>query len=175
MPFAICSGGRRKCYLQCQIMEYLRSIVNCIFLKKEMQKCSNAVMQFIIDTGAAITCCRAKELGINLKEEEFIASRAAVKYLNGVLKETGNEYGKDIYSIKFYEVKMKKLKLGTSIILTNVSVWVTFDNRFYTCLMGQDILDKLYYMHWSNTRKLFIAENAFDLKEYINCMLNQRI
>lgn len=146
--------------------------VNCELYILEKR---NAVMQFIIDTGAAITCCRAKELGINLKEEEFIASRAAVKYLNGVLKETGNKYGKDIYSIKFYEVKMKKLKLGTSIILTNVSVWVTFDNRFYTCLMGQDILDKLYYMHWSNTRKLFIADNAFDLKEYINCMLNQRI
>ena len=132
--------------------------VNCELYILEKR---NAVMQFIIDTGAAITCCRTKELGINLKEEEFIASRAAVKYLNGVLKETGNEYGKDIYSIKF--------------ILTNVSVWVTFDNRFYTCLMGQDILDKLYYMHWSNTRKLFIADNAFDLKEYINCMLNQRI
>ena len=24
----------------------------------------NAVMQFVIDTGASITCCRAKELGI---------------------------------------------------------------------------------------------------------------
>lgn len=100
----------------------------------------NAVMQFIIDTGASITCCRAKELGANLREDEFITSQAAVRYLNGVLKEDRKEYSKDRYSIKFYEVKMKKLKIGTSIILNNVSVWVTFDKRFYTCLMGQDIL-----------------------------------
>ena len=65
---------------------------------------------------------------------------------------------------------MKKLKIGTSIILENVSVWVTFDKRFYTCLMGQDILDKLYYMHWSNTKKLLIADNVNDLREYMDSM-----
>lgn len=32
----------------------------------------NAAMQFVIDTGASITCCRAKELGINLKEQDFL-------------------------------------------------------------------------------------------------------
>lgn len=97
-------------------------------------------MQFIIDTGSSITCCRAKELGTNLREDEFITNQEAVRYLNGVLKEDHKEYSKDRYSIKFYEVKMKKLKIGTSIILNNVSVWVTFNKRFYTCLMGQDIL-----------------------------------
>ncbi len=141
--------------------------VNCELYVLEKR---NAAMQFIIDTGAAITCCRAKELGINLREEEFIANKAVIRYLNGVLKETDKEYGKDIYSIKFYEVKMKKLKIGTSIVLTNVSVWITFDNRFYTCLMGQDILDRLFYLHWRNTKKLLITDNVSDLKEYIGCM-----
>lgn len=141
--------------------------VNCELYVLEKR---NAAMQFIIDTGAAITCCRAKELGINLREEKFIANKAVIRYLNGVLKETDKEYGKDIYSIKFYEVKMKKLKIGTSIVLTNVSVWITFDNRFYTCLMGQDILDRLFYLHWRNTKKLLITDNVSDLKEYIGCM-----
>lgn len=141
--------------------------VNCELYVLEKR---NAAMQFIIDTGAAITCCRAKELGINLREEKFIANKAVIRYLNGVSKETDKEYGKDIYSIKFYEVKMKKLKIGTSIVLTNVSVWITFDNRFYTCLMGQDILDRLFYLHWRNTKKLLITDNVSDLKEYIGCM-----
>jgi len=38
----------------------------------------NAVMLFIIDTGASITCCRAKELGTNLTEQEFIENSAHV-------------------------------------------------------------------------------------------------
>lgn len=36
--------------------------------------------------------------------------------------------------------------------------------------MGQDILDKLYYMHWSNIKKFFIANNENDLREYIDCI-----
>ena len=31
----------------------------------------NAVMQFIIDTGASITCCRAKELGEKSQRSGF--------------------------------------------------------------------------------------------------------
>lgn len=138
--------------------------VNCELCILEKR---NAVMQFIIDTGASITCCRAKELGIN-SEEDFITNKVSVRHLNGVLKEENKEYSKDSYSIKFYEVKIKKLKIGTSIILTNVSIWVTFDSRFYTCLMGQDILNKLYYMHLSNTTKLLLSDKADDLREYIN-------
>lgn len=138
--------------------------VNCELFILEKR---NAVMQFIIDTGASITCCRAKELGIN-SEEDFITNKVSVRYLNGVLKEENKEYSKDSYSIKFYEVKIKKLKIGTSIILSNVSIWVTFDSRFYTCLMGQDILDKLNYTHLSNTKKLLLSDKVDDLREYIN-------
>lgn len=45
----------------------------------------NAAMQFIIDTGASITCCRAKELGVNLSEDDFIVNKSNTRYLNGVL------------------------------------------------------------------------------------------
>lgn len=139
--------------------------VNCELFILEKR---NAVMQFIIDTGAGITCCRAKELGINLKEQEFIANGLRIKYLNGVLKEENKEYSKDLYSIRFYEIKLKKFKIGTSIILPDVSVWVTFDNRFYTCLMGQNILNKLYYMHLQNTKILLILDDAADLKKHLD-------
>lgn len=128
----------------------------------------NAVMQFIIDTGASITCCRAKELGVNLREQDFIANESDVQYLNGVLKEGNSGENPDRYSIKFYEVKLKKLKIGTSISLENISVWVTFDNRFYTCLLGQDILEQLYYLHIRNTKELFISDNGDDLQKYMD-------
>lgn len=131
---AMCRGEKEMLYT---VSDDGIFTVNCELYILEKR---NAAMQFIIDTGVSITCCRAKELGANLREDEFITSQAAVRYLNGVLKEDRKEYSKDRYSIKFYEVKMKKLKIGTSIILNNVSVWVTFDKRFYTCLMGQDIL-----------------------------------
>lgn len=124
-------------------------------------------MQFIIDIGSSITCCSAKELGIN-SEEDFITNKVSVRYLNGVLKEENKEYSKDSYSIKFYEVKIKKLKIRTSILLPNVSIWVTFDSRFYICLMRQDILDKLNYVYLSNTKKLLLSNKVDDLREYIN-------
>lgn len=161
---AMCRGEKEMLYT---VSDDGTFTVNCELYILEKR---NAVMQFIIDTGASITCCRAKELGLNLSEEDFISNKTAVRYLNGVLKEENKEYNKDRYSIKFYEVRMKKLKIGASIILENVSVWVTFDKRFYTCLMGQDILDKLYYMHLSNTKKLLIADNSNDLREYIDSM-----
>ncbi|MDE5824701.1 MAG: retroviral-like aspartic protease family protein [Lachnospiraceae bacterium] len=130
----------------------------------------NAVMQFIIDTGASITCCRAKELGENLSEEDFVTSKPNTKYMNGVLKEGDGTKNTDRFSIKFYEVKLKMFKIGTSIILENVSVWVTFDKRFYTCLLGQDILEQLYYLHLRNTKELLISDNTDDLKKYLRSM-----
>ena len=99
----------------------------------------NAAMQFIIDTGATITCCRAKELGVNLKEQDFIANKSNIKYLNGVLKEGKNGDKADKYSI-----------------------------RFYTCLLGQDIMDKLYYLHLRDTNNLLISDNILDLKRYLD-------
>lgn len=130
----------------------------------------NAAMQFIIDTGASITCCRAKELGVNLSEDDFIANKSNTRHLNGVLKEEKNKEDADEYRILFYEVKLRKLKMGASIILENVSVWVTFDNRFYTCLLGQDILEQLHYLHLRNTKELLISDNVADLKQCINGM-----
>ena len=130
----------------------------------------NAVMQFIIDTGASITCCRAKELGINLSEEDFIASKSNTRYLNGVLKEGDCKSNTDKYSIKFYEVKLKRFRIGTSIILENISVWVTFDKRFYTCLLGQDLLEYLFYLHLRNTKELLISDSVVDLKKYMGSM-----
>ncbi len=127
----------------------------------------NAAMQFVIDTGASITCCRAKELGINLKEQDFLEKGSNVRYLNGVLKEGKESEDTDRYSIKFFEVNVKKFRIGTSIVLTNVSVWVTFDKRFYTCLLGQDILERLYYLHLRNTKSLFLTDDINDLKSYM--------
>lgn len=124
-------------------------------------------MQFVIDTGASITCCRAKELGINLSEEDFIENGSNTRYLNGVLKERNSKGDPDRYSIKFYEIKLKGFQIGTSIILENVSVWVMFDNRFYTCLLGQDVLQELYYMHLRNMKELLISDNVNDLKRYM--------
>lgn len=128
----------------------------------------NAVMQFVIDTGASITCCRAKELGINFSEEDFVANKSNIRYMNGVLKEGDRKKEADRYSIKFYEVKLKRFQIGNSITVENVSLWVTFDRRFYTCLLGQDLLEQLYYLHLRDTKKLYITDDIVDLKQYMN-------
>lgn len=56
--------------------------VNCELCILEKR---SAVMQFIIDTGASITCCRAKELGIN-SEEDFITNKVSVRHLSNTIK-----------------------------------------------------------------------------------------
>lgn len=89
--------------------------------------------------------------------------------MNGVLKEgDNNKKDDDKYSIKFYEVKLKRFKIGTSIIMENVSVWVTYDKRFYACLLGQDLLEQLYYIHLKNVKELFISDNEIDMKQYMD-------
>lgn len=76
--------------------------------------------------------------------------------------------GKRTWRIKFYEVKLKKFQVGTSITVENVSLWVTFDRRFYTCLMGQDLLEQLHYLHLRDTKKLYITDDIVDLKQCMN-------
>ena len=128
----------------------------------------NAVMQFIIDTGASITCCRAKELCMNLREQDFLLNGARVKYLNGVLRDGKELENPDMYSVKFYEVRLSRFQIGTSIVLNDVSVWITFDNRFYSCLLGQDLLELLYYLHIKGSKKLFVSDCLDELVKYIN-------
>ena len=52
--------------------------------------------------------------------------------------------------------------------MENVSLWVTFDRRFYTCLLGQDLLEQLYYLHLRDTKELYITDDSVDLKQYMN-------
>lgn len=118
--------------------------------------------------GASITCCRAKELGINFSEEDFATNKSNTRHMNGVLKEGDSKKDADRYSIKFYEVKLKRFQIGTSITVENVSLWVTFDRRFYTCLLGQDLLEQLYYLHLRDTKELYITDDSVDLKQYMN-------
>lgn len=50
--------------------------------------------------------------------------------------------------------------------MEHVSVWVTFDKRFYTCLLGQDLLEQIYYLHLKNTQELLVSDRMADLKQY---------
>ena len=50
--------------------------------------------------------------------------------------------------------------------IANCELYI-LDKRFYICLLGQDLLQRLYYMHLRNTKELLISNNVMDLKRYI--------
>ena len=45
---------------------------------------------------------------------------------------------------------------------------MTYDKRFYACLLGQDLLEQLYYIHLKNVKELFILDNEIDMKQYMD-------
>lgn len=51
----------------------------------------NAVMQFVIDTGASITCCRAKELGI-------IHMSFGTRFTDAVVLSVSKRYKRTVYN-----------------------------------------------------------------------------
>ena len=53
---------REEAKILCTVSDEGVYTVNCGLYILDIR---NAVMQFVIDTGASITCCRAKEIGID--------------------------------------------------------------------------------------------------------------
>lgn len=109
-----------------------------------------------LDTGSDITCLNARDLGISVSEEEFsrwIQTHDNLEIIkNGQLKKKGlicvNTKGidKTAADIKAYCYQMQSFTISTyqgSLTIGSVPVFITFDSRFQTPLLGRDILSLL--------------------------------
>lgn len=108
-------------------------------------------IDFLIDSGADITCFSAKILDYNLSEELCDSLSYDTVYKNGIVED------KLVPKIKFYKIPVNNFQIGDSIHMGNQYVYVTFDDRFSTSLLGRDILNQLYSYHTVETQKLYLS------------------
>jgi len=122
----------------------------------------------MFDTGASITCCKAKELDPYLTEQYCIQCNCDSKMLTGVLATESNVKSSNLYALKFYQIIVDTFYIGSCINLGSQKIWITFDDRFSSRLLGIDILSQIYYFHSAKTKQLFIAPNHTEILDYIH-------
>ena len=108
------------------------------------------------DTGADITCISASRLNLYITEEEFtswiqthdnleIIKQGNLKK-NGLVVTQSKGIDKEADDIKAYAYQLDDFTLESaegSISLGSVPVFITFDKRFQTPLLGRDLLSLL--------------------------------
>lgn len=150
MLLRLCSPGSKVYKALCQIYVHGRIV---------------RTDDFVVDTGASVTCMPALNLAPNLKEEFFIDKKVPNTYMNGVLNRTGEDALPDVFSVKFYQAVLERFQIGSTIALTDFPIWITFDERFNASLIGQDALELVHYQHIGESRSLLLSTDIEDLRE----------
>ena len=108
------------------------------------------------DTGADITCISANRLNLYTTEEEFtswIQTHNNIEIIkqgnlkrNGIVVTKSKGIDKEAEDIKAYAYQLEDFTIESadgSISLGSVPVFITFDKRFQTPLLGRDLLSLL--------------------------------
>lgn len=114
-----------------------------------------AVVYFTVDTGADITCCPASAIAIS--EDYCIAREFPTVMKQGIVKD------KTVASVKFYKVPVENFCLAETIKINNQNIYITFDTRYTSILLGRDITNQLYYYHAIESQILFLTDKYSDL------------
>lgn len=140
---------------------------------------------FKLDTGSNLTCLTAEKLGITVSEEEFIQwskqtqnikvlTSGRIKGGRVIVADTkGIDRGGDY--IRFYAIQVDKFiireDIGNILDLGSVPIFITFDHRMQSTLLGGDILSILdhsvQYNEVSKNRTLTISLNYISENERI--------
>lgn len=123
-----------------------RFSIKCLTISKENFTLNN----FIVDTGARITCCRYRFIDKNLRENEVIGCET--KYIGGLVK--GNV-------VKFYRYSLKQFTIG-NINLGEQDIWITFDERVTDIILGMDILKQIMLIINPYNQRIYFCKDADD-------------
>ena len=119
-----------------------------------------SVLQFIVDSGSEYTCCHASSIG-TLSEEYCELMQYDKEFQFGVLQ------GDNSLSVCFYKIPVDNFSLGSTIKLGRQFIYVTFDDRFSSLLLGRDILNKMYFYHAVRDEKLCLSVDYDEIKEMV--------
>lgn len=114
-------------------------------------------IEAIIDTGAMCTVFEAKLIDSKINENSI--NYTDKKQIGGFID--------TLKPIEIFKIKVRKLVIE-SIILNDVYIWITFDNRVSDNIIGMDILEHLNLLQIADTNKLSIYSKKEELLNNIN-------
>ena len=135
----------RKFKLACEIQTQIPKKARYGFEKSDVKR--NKIFKY--DTGAQFTCLPAKDLGIDISEEDFTVYNKNALSIEAIGID-GNS------RIKYYLIQVERFMVA-GIDLGSVPIYITFDLRATKRLLGMDII------------RLLNVEINFDKKEAIFC------
>ncbi len=118
-----------------------RYIARCITVSDSI-----VLVDFIVDTGAIITCCNADYSGIPIEEESL--KNNEIKVMSGFVSGT---------TVKCYKYHTRQFTVGT-INMGARDIWITFDSRVTDNVLGMDILKDMDFEHKANACQLVFYE-----------------
>ncbi len=131
----------RKFKLACEIQAKIPKKTRYSFEESNVKR--NKIFKY--DTGAQFTCLPAKDLGIDVSEEDFVTYKKGGFVIDGI------GIDKDT-KIKYYLIQVERF-IVAGIDIGSVPIYITFDLRATKRLLGMDII------------RLLNVEINFDKKE----------
>ncbi|MDE7477274.1 MAG: retropepsin-like domain-containing protein [Lachnospiraceae bacterium] len=125
-----------------------RYLVRCLAVANEI-----SVNNFVVDTGAKITCCNSDFMDENILEKDV--AKCEVKLLGGLVK--GNV-------VKFYRYPLKQFTIG-NINMGEQDIWITFDKRVTDIILGMDILKQIIMITNPYNQKIYFCKDAEDYEQ----------
>ena len=119
------------------------------------------VVNFTVDSGAAYTCFNASFLGSKMTEEYCKLMKYETRVAYGILKKS------DDLAVTLYRIPVEDFLIGKDIELHNQYVFVTFDKRFSSFLLGRDLLNQLYRYHAKESQKLCLSTNYNEIVQMV--------
>ena len=114
----------------------------------------------IVDTGAARTCYRARNIDRKLTETD-VADNPHID-ICGFVDKTSPEN-----AVRFYKYPVKQFTIGT-IDLGKQDIWITFDKRISDNLLGLDILQKVTFLQIANSHSLSFFDDMDDFNKFVS-------
>lgn len=110
--------------------------------------------RFIVDTGAAYTCCGYTIVNKGLKEAQFVncESKNLCGIVNGV-------------AIKYYKFRLKQFTIG-NIDLKEQDIWITFDSRVTDIILGMDMLKQVIVIMNPYNERIYFCKDRSDYNDF---------
>ena len=118
-----------------------------------------ALNNFLVDTGAVITCCEHKYIDTALNEKDLV--HCEPKIIGGLVNGS---------TVKFYRYPLKRFTVGT-IDLGKQDIWITFDARVTDIVLGMDILRQIVLIINPYNQKIYFCKDARDYEQSFQLMV----
>lgn len=122
-----------------------RYAVRCLIVSRYV-----ATEHFIVDTGAAYTCCNFTAVDKMLRESQFWDYDC--KYLCGIV------HGE---AVRFYKYHLQQFTVG-NIDMGCQDIWITFDERVTDIVLGMDILKKIILITNPYNKRIYFCKDKAD-------------